>query len=130
VIKCLQSARAYPQRRTFKSKRITARWAKRVDMRAVLDEILFAESVRRMRARQKHPPRAEVLRSCPKCGALFGARKLRAHNPNPNRIIRKITNPEDQDAENYRYWQRLPIGERLAAICELTEAAYSVRKVQ
>jgi len=109
-------------------------------MRTIPDGILFAESARRMRARQKTPPRAEVLRPCPKCGALYGARKLRAHipgcaatalaNPNPNRVIRKIANLEEQDAENYRYWQSLPIGERLAAVCELTEAAYSIQKVR
>ncbi len=108
-------------------------------MRTVPDEVLFAESARRMRARQKTPPRAEVLRPCSKCGEPYGARKLRAHipgctgkavtNPNPNRMIRKITNLKDQAAENYRYWQSLPIGDRLAAVCEVTEAAYSLKKL-
>jgi hypothetical protein len=110
------------------------------DLGAIPDEALFAESARRMRARQKSPPRAEVLRPCPKCGAPYGARKLRAHIPgctgtaitkgNPSRMIRKISNREEQDAENYRYWQSLPIGERLAAVCEVTEAAYSIQKVR
>lgn len=110
------------------------------DIRSVPDDVLFAESARRMRARQKTPPRAEVLRPCPKCGHPYGARKLRAHlpgcagtavtSPNPNRMIRKIMNREDQEAENYRYWQSLPIGERLAAVCEVTEAAYSIQKVR
>jgi hypothetical protein len=109
-------------------------------MRTVPDGVLFGESARRMRARQKTPPRTEVLRPCPKCGAPYGARKLRAHipictgapvpSPNPNRMIRKIINLADQDAENYRYWQSLPPGERLAAVCEVTEAAYSLRKVR
>ena len=45
-------------------------------------------------------------------------------------MIRKIINPEDQDAENYRYWQSLSPGERLAAVCEVTEAAYSIQKVR
>jgi hypothetical protein len=109
-------------------------------MRTIPDEVLFTESARRLRARQKTPPRAEVLRPCPKCGEPYGARKLRAHiprceetavaNPNPNRVIRKITTVEDQDAETYRYWQSLPIGERLAAVCEVTEAAYSIQKVR
>jgi len=117
-----------------------AHWTKRFDMGTVPDEVLFAESARRMRARQKTPPRAEVLRPCPKCGVPYGARKLRAHIPgctgtaltkgNPNRMIRKITNLEDQDAENYRYWQGLPIGERLVAVCEVTEAAYSIQKAR
>ncbi len=118
----------------------TPHWTPRFDMRSIPDEVLFAESARRMRARQKTPPRAEVLRPCPKCGESYGARKLRAHlpgcggtaiaNPNPNRIIRKIINLEGQDAENYRYWQSRPIGERLAAVCEVTEAAYSIQKVR
>ena len=126
--------------RAHKLKNGMARWTKRFDLRTVPDEALFAESSRRMRARQKTPPRAEVLRPCPKCGAPYGARKLRAHIPgcggtaitkgNPNRMIRKIGNLEDQDAENYRYWQSLPIGERLAAVCDVTEAAYSIRKVR
>jgi hypothetical protein len=117
-----------------------AYWTPRFDMRTVPDGVLFAESARRMRARQKTPPRTEVLRPCPKCGAPYGARKLRAHipsctgtpvtSPNPNRMIRKIINLADQDAENYRYWQSLPLGERLAAVCEVTEAAYSLQKVR
>jgi hypothetical protein len=45
-------------------------------------------------------------------------------------MIRKIISLEDQDAENYRYWQSRPIGERLAAVCEVTEAAYSIRKAR
>ena len=126
-------------RRTHKSKDRTC-WTRSFDIRTVPDEVLFAESARRMRARQKIPPRAEVLRPCPKCGQLYGARKLRAHIPgctataavtklNLNRMIRKTINREAQDAENYRYWQSLPIGERLAAVCEVTEAAYSIQKV-
>ena len=118
----------------------TAQWTPRFDMRTVPDEVLFAESARRMRARQKTPPRAEVLRPCPKCGKPYGARKLRAHipsctgkavtSPNPNRMIRKITSLKGQDAENYRYWQSLPVGDRLAAVCEVTEAAYSIQKIR
>lgn len=117
-----------------------AHWTRRFDMRTVPDEVLFAESARRMRARQKTPPRAEVLRPCPKCGEPYGTRKLRAHipdctgtavtNQNPDRMIRKIIHREEQDAENYRYWQSLPPGERLAAVCEVTEAAYSIQKVR
>jgi len=128
------------RRRVHKPENAMTHWTNGFDMGTVPDEVLFAESARRMRARQKIPPRAEVLRPCPKCGAPYGARKLRAHIPgcmgtgitkeNPNRVIRKISNPEDQDAENYRYWQSLPIGERLAAVCEVTEAAYSIQKVR
>jgi len=128
------------RRRIHKLKNSMAHWTNGFDMGSIPDEVLFAESARRMRARQKKPPRAEVLRPCPKCGAPYGARKLRTHIPgcrggastkgNPNRMIRKISNLEDQDAENYRYWQSLPIGERLAAVCEVTEAAYSIQKVR
>lgn len=127
-------------RRRKKLKDKTTHLTQRFDIRTVPDDILFAESARRMRARQKTPPRAEVLRPCPKCGQPYGARKLRVHlpgctgtavtNPNPNRIIRKIINRDDQEAENYRYWQSLPIGERLAAVCEVTEAAYSIQKIR
>jgi len=126
--------------RTHKPKDSMPRRIKRFDLSAVPDDVLFAESARRMRARQKTPPRAEVLRPCPKCGAPFGARKLRAHIPtctgttvtkgSRNRTIRKISSLEDQDAQNYRYWQSLSVGERLAAVCEVTEAAYSIQKVR
>ena len=126
--------------RTHKPKDSMPRRIKRIDLSAVPDDVLFAESARRMRARQKTPPRAEVLRPCPKCGAPFGARKLRAHIPtctgtnvtkgSRNRTIRKISSLEDQDAQNYRYWQSLSVGERLAAVCEVTEAAYSIQKVR
>jgi len=129
----------YSRRRTHKLKDSMPRWIKHFDLSVVPDEVLFAESARRMRARQKTPPRAEVLRPCPKCGVPYGARKLRAHLPdcsgtavakgNPNRTIRKIGDLADPDAENYRYWQSRPVGERLAAVCEVTEAAYSIQKV-
>ena len=112
-------------------------WTKGFDMSTVPDEVLFAESARRMRARQKTAPRAEVLRPCPKCGAPFGARKLRAHipgctgaavtNQNPQRVIRKFTHPKDQDAENYRYWQSRPVHERVAAVSELTQEHYALK---
>lgn len=45
------------------------------------DEQIFAEASRRMRAKQIDPPRAKVLRPCPKCGLEFGTRELRAHKP-------------------------------------------------
>ena len=43
-----------------------------------------------------------------------------------SRMVRKVTSVEDQEAENFRYWQSIPVGERLKAVCELTEAAYSI----
>jgi hypothetical protein len=50
-------------------------------------------------------------------------------NLNPNRVVRKVTSVEEQEAENYRYWQSIPVGERLAAVCELSESAYAIREV-
>jgi hypothetical protein len=48
---------------------------------------------------------------------------------NPNRAVRKVVSVEEQEAENYRYWQSIPVGDRLIAVCELTEAAYAIREL-
>lgn len=42
-----------------------------------------------------------------------------------NRTIRKAQSPEQQEAETYRYWQSLPIGERLSAVWDVSAAAYA-----
>ncbi len=42
-----------------------------------------------------------------------------------DKTIRRVTDPEEQQAETYRYWQSRPVGERLIAVCELSEAAYA-----
>jgi hypothetical protein len=42
-----------------------------------------------------------------------------------DKTIRRVIDLAEQDAETYRYWQSRPIGERLAAVCELSEAAYA-----
>ena len=42
-----------------------------------------------------------------------------------DKTIRRITEPEQQQAETYRYWQSLPIGERLSAVWDISAAAYS-----
>lgn len=42
-----------------------------------------------------------------------------------DKTIRRVTDPQEQDLETYRYWQNQPVGERLVAVCELSEAAYS-----
>lgn len=116
-------------------------WSEKFDITTIPDEFLLRESARRLRARQIRAPRAKVLRQCSKCGQAFGARELRSHLPrcvqpavtgkrlNPNRIVRKVTSVEEQEAENYRYWQSIPVGERLTAVCELSESAYAIRKV-
>ena len=42
-----------------------------------------------------------------------------------DKTIRRVTDFEEQQAETYRYWQSRPIGERLIAVCKLTESAYA-----
>lgn len=41
-----------------------------------------------------------------------------------DKTIRRVTDLDEQEAETYRYWQSRPIGERLIAACELSQAAY------
>jgi hypothetical protein len=114
-------------------------WNSKFDITTIPDDVLLPESARRLRARQLCSPRAKVLRQCPKCGEPFGARELRRHLPrcvqptvsgislNPTRVVRKVASVDEQEAENYRYWQSIPVGDRLVAVCELTEAAYAIR---
>jgi hypothetical protein len=45
-----------------------------------------------------------------------------------DKTIRKVTGIEEQQAETYRYWQSRPVAERLAAVCELSEAAYALKE--
>lgn len=116
-------------------------WTPHFDITTVPDDVLLRESARRLRARQHRPPRAKVLRQCPKCGEPFGARELRKHLPqcvalvlnrtrlNPNRVVRKVASVDEQEAENYRYWQSIPVGDRLVAVCELSEAAYAIQEL-
>jgi len=54
---------------------------KKNPLSAFTDAEIFHEAAKRMRARQAEPPRARVLRPCPKCGKPFGARELRIHKP-------------------------------------------------
>ena len=42
-----------------------------------------------------------------------------------DKSIRRVTDPEEQQMETYRYWQSRSVGERLIAVCELSEAAYA-----
>lgn len=41
------------------------------------------------------------------------------------KVVSRVTDLEEQQAETYRYWQSRPLGERLLAVCELSEAAYA-----
>lgn len=42
-----------------------------------------------------------------------------------DKTLRRVTDLEEQQAETYRYWQSRSIGERLIAVCELSESAYA-----
>lgn len=42
-----------------------------------------------------------------------------------NKTIRRVMDLEEQETETYLYWQSRPVGERLVAVCELSEQAYS-----
>jgi len=42
-----------------------------------------------------------------------------------DRTIRRNINPDQQQQETYRYWQSQPIGARLSAVWEASEAAYA-----
>jgi hypothetical protein len=42
-----------------------------------------------------------------------------------DKTIRRVTDFEEQKRETYRYWQSRPVGERLLAVCDLSEAAYA-----
>ncbi len=42
-----------------------------------------------------------------------------------DRTIRRVTDPEEQQAETYRHWQSLTVGERLTAVWDASEAAYA-----
>lgn len=42
-----------------------------------------------------------------------------------DKTIRRVTDAGQQQTENYRYWQSLPLGDRLSAVWDVSEAAYS-----
>lgn len=110
-----------------------------IDLSKVPDDVLLAESARRLRARQTMPPRAKVLRQCPHCSHAFGARELRAHVPGcrkrkPQTPLRagwtgrKVKSADEQDEQAHLYWKSRTPGERIVATWELTEAAYSIKR--
>src|SRR5215469_14087676 len=115
-------------------------WTPQFDITSVPDAVLLAESARRLRARQRTAPRPKIKRPCAFCQELFGAREMRKHLPLcPRRhettpairsgwALKRITDLDEQRRETYRYWQSRSIGERLAAVWDATEAAYSVKK--
>jgi hypothetical protein len=42
-----------------------------------------------------------------------------------DKTIRSFADPAQQQMETYRYWQSLPIGDRLTAVWDVSQAAYS-----
>ena len=116
-------------------------WSPDFDLSTIPDHFLHGESARRRRAKQTQPPRSQIKRPCEFCQELFGARNMRKHRPvcpkrhdrtsvtRPGWTLKRVTDPEQQQREMYRYWRSRPVGERLAAVWEVTEAAYSIQKV-
>ena len=45
-----------------------------------------------------------------------------------DKTIRRVVDVVEQDAENYRYWQGLSIGERIIAISEMSAGAYAAEE--
>ncbi len=44
-----------------------------------------------------------------------------------DKTIRKYTDFDEMKADEYRYWQSRPVHERVAAVSELTQAAYAMK---
>jgi hypothetical protein len=44
-----------------------------------------------------------------------------------DKTIRIVTDFEEQQAETYRYWQSVPVGERLNAVMRLSKVLYTMR---
>jgi len=44
-----------------------------------------------------------------------------------DKTIRKYTSLKEMRADEYRYWQSRPAHERMAAVSELTTAAYALK---
>ena len=49
-----------------------------IDLSTIPDSVIFAEAARRMAARPGSG-RQKILKPCPRCGVILGARELRAH---------------------------------------------------
>jgi hypothetical protein len=47
-----------------------------------------------------------------------------------DKAIRKVTDPKQQQAETYRYWQSLPVGDRLSAVWQASVDAYAFKGVR
>lgn len=42
-----------------------------------------------------------------------------------DKTIRRVLDPEEQQLETYRYWQRQTVGARLSAVWDVSESAYA-----
>ena len=42
-----------------------------------------------------------------------------------DKTIRRVTDPREQQLETHRYWQSLPVGDRLTAVWDTSAAAYA-----
>jgi hypothetical protein len=51
----------------------------------------------------------------------------RVTNEGMDKTIRKYASHKEMQADEYRYWQSRPVHERMAAVSELTTAAYSLK---
>lgn len=51
------------------------------NLSSIPEEKFVQERNRRVAAKRKKPPRAKVLKPCPKCGKEFGVRDMRKHIP-------------------------------------------------
>jgi len=47
-----------------------------------------------------------------------------------DKTIRKVTDPKQQQAETYRYWQSLLVRDRLTALWEASVDAYAFKGVR
>ncbi len=47
-----------------------------------------------------------------------------------DKTIRKVTDPRQQQSEIYRYWQSVPVGDRLTAVWEASVDAYAFKGVR
>jgi len=50
---------------------------------------------------------------------------LKGTRMDPDKTILRIYDPRAQEQATIRYWQNLPLGDRLAAVWDASEAAYS-----
>ena len=57
----------------------------------------------------------------------MGARRRTSNDDtmSPDKTILRVDDPGEQEQATLRYWQSLPLGERLSAVWDASESAYS-----